>query len=99
MVIENAVITIDPDKAEAFERAVAQGVPIFRAAAGCSGMALHRIVDDPSRYRLLVTWETIAHHVPAFWESPGFKQWQTLVAGYFVGMPILEYNEIAGFYF
>lgn len=99
MIIENAIITIDPATAAAFENAVALGEPIFRAAPGCSGMALHRIVDDPSRYRLLVTWESKAHHVPMFWESAGFKQWQDLVAPYFVGVPSLEYNEVAGHYF
>lgn len=99
MVIENAVITIDPKKAEAFESAVARCVEIFRSAPGCHGMALERIVDDPSRYRLLIKWETIAHHVPMFWESPGFKAWQSTVASFFVATPELEYNETVATYF
>lgn len=99
MVIENAVITIDPARADAFERAVAEGAAIFRVAEGCRSMALHRIVDDPARYRLLVSWDSIAHHVPMFWESPGFKAWQGLVAGFFIGVPSLEYNDVAGNYF
>lgn len=99
MVIENAIITIDPAMADTFEKAVAQGAPIFRAATGCHGMALQRIVDDPARYRLIVIWETIAHHVPMFWESPGFKEWQGLVAKYFAGVPSLEYNEVVQTYF
>ena len=99
MIIENAIITVDPDKAEAFEQAVAKGEPIFRAAAGCHGMALHRIAGEPGRDRLLVTWESKARHVPDFWESPGFKNWQELVRHFFLGTPSLEYNEVVQTYF
>jgi hypothetical protein len=54
MIIENAVITIDPGQAIAFETAVGDCVEIFRAAQGCHGMALLRIVDEPGRYRLII---------------------------------------------
>lgn len=99
MVIENAIITIDPANAEAFERAVAKGTPIFRAADGCRGMALHRIVGDGSRYRLLVKWDSVTHHVPVFWESTGFAEWQDLVAHFFADVPSLEYNEVVETHF
>ncbi|MCP3731382.1 antibiotic biosynthesis monooxygenase [Sphingomonas sp. MG17] len=99
MVIENAIITIDPENAEAFEGAVAKATPIFRAAPGCRGLALHRIVGDGSQYRLLVQWDTVEHHVPMFWESAGFAEWQTLTAHYFTATPLLEYNEPVETYF
>jgi quinol monooxygenase YgiN len=99
MIIENAVITIDPGQAIAFETAVGDCVEIFRAAQGCHGMALLRIVDEPGRYRLIIKWETKAHHAPMFWESPGFRQWRARVAGFFTETPVLEYNDPVAFYF
>lgn len=99
MIIENAVISIDPPQAEAFEQAVGQCVEIFRAAEGCLGMALDRIVDEPGRYRLLVRWQTKAHHAPIFWESAGFQEWRARVAHFFVRTPVLEYNEPVATYF
>ncbi|KKW91681.1 hypothetical protein YP76_14405 [Sphingobium chungbukense] len=99
MVIENAVIAVAPDHAPAFEQAVGECVEIFRAADGCLGMALDRIVDQPGRYRLLIKWESKAHHAPQFWESPGFRQWRTHVAHFFLETPMLEYNEPVENYF
>lgn len=99
MVIENAVITIAPANAAAFERAVGECVEIFRAAKGCLSMALDRIVDQPGRYRLLIKWESKAHHAPQFWESPGFQQWRAQVAHFFVETPMLEYDEPVETYF
>ena len=99
MVIENAVITIDPDTRDDFERAVGECVNIFRSAEGCHGMGLVRVVDDPSRYRLIIKWETVAHHESIFWESQGFKDWRSHVAKFFTETPILEYNEIVEIYF
>lgn len=99
MVVENAVITVAPEQADAFERAVGGCVDIFRAAEGCEGMALDRVVDRPGQYRLLVKWTSQAHHAPQFWESEGFQQWRARVAHFFVGAPVLEYNEPVATYF
>ena len=93
MVIENAVITIDPARAAEFEAAVAAATPIFRAAEGCRGMALQRIVEEDGRYRLLVTWETIEHHKTIFWNSPGFQHWRSLAAQFYDETPLLEYDD------
>ena len=99
MVIENAIITIAPEQTGAFERAVSECVGIFRAAEGCHGVALDRILDQPGRYRLLIKWETKAHHAPLFWESPGFQLWRSRVSHFFVETPVLEYNEPIAIYF
>ncbi|MFZ2982534.1 MAG: antibiotic biosynthesis monooxygenase [Sphingobium sp.] len=99
MIIENALITIGADQAEAFERAVSECVGIFHAAEGCHGMALARIVDQPGRYRLLVRWDSKAHHAPQFWEPPGFQQWRSRISHFFIETPTLEYNEPVATYF
>lgn len=99
MIVENAIITVAPDQADAFERAVCECVHIFRAAEGCEGMALDRIANQPGQYRLLVKWKTKAHHAPMFWESEGFQQWRAHVAHFFVGTPVLEYNKPVATYF
>lgn len=99
MIVENAIIVIDPEKAAAFESAVGECVEIYRAAEGCHGMALLRISDEPGRYRLIIKWETKAHHAPMFWDSFGFHQWRARVAGFFTETPLLEYNDPVAVYF
>ena len=57
MFVEIAEITVtDP---AGFEAAVAAARPHFLAAEGCHGLALHRVVETPEVYRLVVKWRTV----------------------------------------
>jgi hypothetical protein len=62
MVLEIAQINVKPGLEAEFEAGVAKAQPIFERAKGCKGMELHRSVEKPSRYRLLVKWETLQNH-------------------------------------
>ncbi len=99
MIYEIAIITIDPANAAAFESAVAQAAPLFKAAPGCHGMALERGIEEPGKYRLIVQWESLAHHTELFRNSESFGQWRALVGGYFVGAPSVDHSEVVGRYF
>src|SRR5690349_1901780 len=62
MILEMAHIEVKPGAEAAFEAAVAQAAPLFAAARGCQKMELHRVVEAPSRYILMVRWETLEDH-------------------------------------
>jgi quinol monooxygenase YgiN len=93
VVTEIANITIDPADAAAFEAAVAQAAPCFEAAEGCRGMALRRVIEDPSRYLLVVEWETIEHHMVGFRNSTHFQEWRRLAGPFFKGSPSVEHSR------
>lgn len=76
-----------------FEAGVTAGVPIFRAAKGCRGMELHRCVEQPNHYRLIVKWETIENHTVDFRQSPAFQQWRALVGAYLASTPQVEHTS------
>lgn len=95
MVTEIAYITIDPARAEAFEAAVAEAGPHFRAAEGCNAMRLERVLEDATQYRLVVEWESVDHHMVTFRESEGFQQWRALAGPFFVEPPRVEHWDIA----
>jgi len=99
MINEVATLTIDPDRAEAFEAAVAAATPHFRAADGCHGMALERVIEDPSRYRLIVQWDSVDHHMVTFRESEGYRQWRALAGPFFTAPPVVEHSRNVGRYF
>jgi len=99
MVTEIAYITIDPAKADAFEAAVAQAAPHFRAAEGCHGMRLEQVEEDPACYRLSVDWESVDHHMVNFRESEGFQQWRALAGPFFAEPPRVEHwNQVGAFF-
>jgi quinol monooxygenase YgiN len=91
VITEIAQIEIRPGREEEFEAAVTQALPLFLAADGCDGVDLHRSVEHPTRYRLMVRWETVEHHTVAFRASEGFTRWRALVGPHFAAPPQVEH--------
>ena len=90
---EIAQIEVKPGQEAAFEAAVTQAVPLFKNARGCKGMRLHRSVEQPGRYRLVVDWETVEDHTVHFRGSQDFLEWRRLVGGYFASPPAVEHTH------
>ena len=95
MVLEIAQINVKPGLEAEFEAGVAKAQPIFERAKGCRGMELHRSVEKPNRYRLLVKWETLKNHTVDFRDSADFQQWRALVGHCLdAGGPEVEHTTV-----
>ncbi len=94
MIFEIAEIQATAGHERAFEAAVQQAVPLFRGAAGCRGMNLQRVIEVPGKYRLVVKWDTVEHHMVQFRGSPAFQEWRRLVMGHIAGAPVVDHTEI-----
>ncbi len=90
---EIAQIEVKPGDETAFEAAVRKAVPLFKRSRGCKGMQLQRSVEFPSRYRLVVDWESVADHTVHFRGSEEFKEWRKLVGEYFASSPVVEHTH------
>jgi quinol monooxygenase YgiN len=99
MITEIADITIDPARAAEFEAAVEHASPHLRTADGCHGMTLTRMIEDPARYRLLVQWDSVEHHMVTFRQSEAFREWRALAGPFFVGTPTVEHSTMIGKFF
>ena len=99
MITEIAMLTIDPARAAEFETAVAIAAPLFRAAKGCHGMALERVIEHPGQYRLVVGWENVEAHMRDFRESAAFGQWRALAGPFFIGPADVTHSESVAAYF
>lgn len=95
MVYEMAQIAVLPGKEADFEAGVAQAVPLFKRARGCSGVELHRTIEHPGHYILLVQWDTVDDHMVHFRESADFQEWRRLVGPFFVKPPVVTHTEVA----
>jgi heme-degrading monooxygenase HmoA len=95
MVYEIAELQIVPGLERDFEAGVQQAVPLFRRAAGCTGMELQRVVEEPGSYRLVVRWETVEHHTVQFRGSQDFQAWRQLVGKYFATAPVVKHAATA----
>ncbi|MGE4483117.1 antibiotic biosynthesis monooxygenase family protein [Acidocella sp.] len=89
MVTEFAQIEIKPGMEEAFIAGVAKSRPLFLAAEGCFGMGLQRSVEEPTKFLLMVQWESVEAHMVTFRESPAFQEWRNNVGSCFVAPPAI----------
>jgi heme-degrading monooxygenase HmoA len=91
MVHEIAEIEITEGKEADFENAVEVASKYFKAAKGYNSLRLTRSIEYPSRYRLVVGWETLEDHILTFRESPGFQEWRKLAGPFFTSPPKVEH--------
>ena len=99
MITEIATLIIDPARAAEFEAAVARAAPHFRAAAGCHGMALERVIEDAGIYKLVVRWDSVEHHMVTFRESAGFRAWREHAGPFFTSPPVVIHTAAVAVYF
>ena len=78
--------------AEGSEGAVALARPHFLAAVGCLGLSLHRVIETPQVYRLVVIWRSLEDHTVTFRDSEGFQAWRTLAAPFFAQAPVVTHT-------
>lgn len=94
MITEIAQIDVKPGTEADFEAAVAKARTVFGRSKGFCGFELHRSIEKPQRYRLMVKWQTLENHTVDFRGSENFTEWRALVGPFFVAPPEVEHTEI-----
>lgn len=70
-VFEVAQLTVNPARAEDFERNIVKMMGVVSAADKCSGVQVLHGIEEPNRCLLLVEWDNVEAH-QAFAASEGF---------------------------
>lgn len=92
MILEQADITIAPGKQAEFDAAIAHGIAtVISKALGFRGARVHKGIESPERYLLLIQWETLENHTVDFRESPAFQAWRAIVGPFFAKPPVVEH--------
>jgi len=76
MVLEVATLDIKPGQESAFERDFETASQIISASPGFLEHELHRCVEKPNRYILLVRWESLTAHTEGFRKSAPYAEWK-----------------------
>ena len=92
-VTEIVVVNVKPGTEKQFEAAVATAQPLFIKARGFRSLEVQRSIENPSRYRLIVNWNTVENHTIDFRGSEDAKTWRNLVVPFFVGTPEVEHHH------
>ena len=91
MILEHAVLPVVPDREADFEAAFAVARPLIEVQPGCLGVALHRSLETPNAYLLLVEWESVEAHTLGFRRSPEYARWRELLHHFYDPFPTVEH--------
>lgn len=92
MILEIAQVDVRPGLEQDFEEGVRQAIPLFLRAAGFRAFQLRRVVENASRYQLVVTWDRVEDHTVSFMGSEDFTEWRRLVGHCFERLPTVEHS-------
>lgn len=93
MILEAAYLQVRPGAQQRFEEAFRQASPLIASIPGYISHRLQRCIEQPSRYLLLVEWQTLAAHVEGFRNSPQYLQWKALLHHFYDPFPTVEHFE------
>ena len=96
MILEAALLDLrvgDDDTVRAFEAAFRQASPLIAASPGYIRHTLHRRIEAPGRYLLLVEWESLEAHTVGFRQSAAYQEWRRLLHPFYDPFPTVEHFQ------
>ncbi len=91
MVLEVALIDVVPGQEAAFAAAYAKARPTVATTPGCRSVRMTKGIETPSRFVLLVEWDSIEAHTVNFRDTERFGRWRGLIGPYFANPPRVEH--------
>ena len=92
MLVERAELLIKDGCEDGFAAAMAErGLSLLSGVAGASDVRLGRGVENPRKFMLLITWETLDAHT-AFSASPLFQEFRELLGPFTIGGGMEHFN-------
>ena len=96
MILEVAILDVVPGREAEFEAAFAEAKGIIASMSGYLDHDLQRCIERPSRYILLVRWQTLEDHTVGFRGSAKYQRWKSLLHHFYDPFPVVEHFERIG---
>ena len=94
MILEVALLDVKPGQEREFEAAFAKAQAIISSMPGYVSHQLQHCLEKPSRYILLVNWQTLEDHTEGFRGSEPYQQWRALLHHFYDPFPEVEHYEM-----
>jgi heme-degrading monooxygenase HmoA len=91
MVLEVALLDITPGQEDEFVSAYKEARQLLVDTPGCRSVRMTRGIETPTRFVLLVEWDSVEAHEVNFRQSPSFPEWRRLIGPYFASAPQVEH--------
>jgi len=93
MITEIADIRVVADRADEFPAAVREGLAHVSGTPGFRSARLTRSIETPTRFVLLIEWDSVEAHTVEFRGSERFGRWRGVVGPFFDGAPHVEHVD------
>src|SRR5258705_13880443 len=93
MILEVAILTVNPDQRSEFEAAFRQASPIIASMKGYLSHQLQHCIELPNQYILLVNWQTLEDHTVGFRGSAEYQEWKRLLHHFYDPFPVVQHYE------
>ncbi|MHA3702378.1 antibiotic biosynthesis monooxygenase family protein [Jatrophihabitans sp. YIM 134969] len=91
MVLEVALINVVAGQEDAFAAAYLGARQILATTPGCRSVRMTRGIESPSRFVLLVEWDSVDAHEQNFRGTERFTEWRAAIGPYFDGPPDVQH--------
>jgi heme-degrading monooxygenase HmoA len=91
MVLEVALINVVTGQEDEFVAAYGKARQTLASTEGCRSVRMTRGIESPSRFVLLVEWDSVDAHLDNFRSTERFTTWRGLIGPYFDGAPTVEH--------
>lgn len=91
MVLEVGLIDITAGSEDDFAAAYRTARELLTSTPGCRSARMTRGVESPSRFVLIVEWDSVEAHEQNFRASDRFARWRALIGPYFAQPPRVEH--------
>lgn len=95
MILEAAILDVIAGKEKEFEEAFAKASPIIASMNGCISHQLQHCIEAPTRFLLLVQWETLEAHTVGFRGSAEYLEWKKLLHHFYDPFPTVQHYELS----
>jgi heme-degrading monooxygenase HmoA len=91
MVLEVGDIEVRPGSEDEFAVAYAGVREVLASTPGCRSVRMTRGIESPTRFVLLVEWDSVDAHENNFRATDRFATWRAAIGPHFAGPPRVEH--------
>ncbi len=91
MVLEIANFSVLPGQEAAFIAAYDGARELISVTPGCQSMRMTQGIESPSRFVLMIEWDSVEAHEKNFRESERFGPWRAAISPHFAAPPQVEH--------
>lgn len=93
LILEMGVLNVKAGQQSDFEQAFKEASSILSSMKGYLSHELHRCLETPGRYLLLVQWKTLEDHTIGFRGSAQYQDWKRRLHHFYEPFPLIEHFE------